>query len=381
MKQNTEKNLLANPLFMSFALLAVVGLVCWFLQLTKGLQLTNLNNFNTWGLYITGFTIFTGIAAGSLIFASSAYLFPGMAEFKPYTRIASFVGAIGGVVAAGLFIIVDIGNPARAWYMITSANISSPMFWDAIILASYVIIGIMFTRQLMMVYDGQREESSIKTISIAAFIAGLLVMVTSFIFALQVARPMWNDPVQPVSFLAAAIVVALALLIVIYSILNKSGYIKMSPDKLAKLGKIAAVFLLFELFLVLGEVALGLYAGAGEQNQIIKWLIAGEGQLFFWLELIAIIAGVVLLLNKNPQILVPGAVAAIFGIFMVKYNLLQAQLLNPIITYAGPPGYGAGAGVYIPSLIEIGVSLGIVSIGALLIMVGLNKLTLGEKVS
>jgi molybdopterin-containing oxidoreductase family membrane subunit len=381
MQQNTEKNLLVNPLFITFTLLAIIGLVCWFMQLTKGLQLTNLNNFNTWGLYITGFTLFTGIAAGSLIFASSAYLFQTMEEFKPYARIASFVGAIGGVVAAGLFVIVDIGNPGRAWYMITSANISSPMFWDAVILTSYVIIGIIFTRQLMMVNDGEKDEGSLKTIAIIAFIAGLLVMATSFIFSLQIARPMWNDPVQPVSFLAAAIVAALALLIIIYTVLDKSGYIKISPDKLAKLGKIAAAFMLFELFVILGEVAIGFYSGAGEHNEIIKWLVAGEGKLFFWLELIALIAGVALLLNKNPQMLLFGAVLALFGIFMLKYNLIQAPLLNPIITYAGPPGYGAGLGVYVPSLIEFGVSLGIISLGGLLIMIGLDKLTLGEKIS
>jgi molybdopterin-containing oxidoreductase family membrane subunit len=379
MNTKTEKQIYTKPLFIIFALLAVIGLVCWVMQLTKGLQLTNLNNYNTWGLYIIGFMIFTGIAAGSLIFASSTYLFQSMAEYKPYTRIAAFVGAIGSVVAAGLFIIVDIGNPERAWYIITSANIASPMFWDTIILAAYVVIGILFTRQLMMVHEGQKTEASLNSISIVAFIAGLMVMVTSFVFALQVARPMWNTPVQPVSFLAAAMVAAFALLIIIFAILNKSGYIEISSDKLSKLGKIAGFFLFFELFVVLGETAIGLYAGAGEESAIIHWLIAGEGTVFFWVELIAVIAGIILLLNKNPKTLVLGAAVAIFGIFMIKYNLLQAQLLNPLISYAGPPGYSGGEGVYLPSLIELGVSVGIISLGGLLVMIGLDKLNLGKQ--
>lgn len=379
MNQKAEKQVFTKPLFIIFALLTVVGLVCWFLQLTKGLQLTNLNNYNTWGLYIIGFMIFTGIAAGSLIFASSAYLIKGMEEYKPYTRIASFVGAIGSVVAAGLFIIVDIGNPERAWYIITSANIASPMFWDTIILAAYVVIGILFTRQLMMVHEGQKTEASINTISIVAFVAGLMVMVTSFVFALQVARPMWNNPVEPVSFLVAALVAAFALLIIIFAVLNKSGYIEISSDKLSKLGKLAGVFLLFELFVVLGETSIGLYAGSGEEAEIIHWLVSGEGVAFFWIELIAIIAGIVLLFNKKPSTLFLGASVAIFAVFMIKYNLLQAQLLNPLITYAGPPGYGGGEGVYLPSMIEVGVSVGIIAMGGLLVMIGLDKLSLGKK--
>ncbi len=378
MNQKAEKQLFTKPLFLIFALFAVIGLVCWFLQLTKGLQLTNLNNYNTWGLYIVGFVIFTGMAAGSLIFASSACLIKAMEEFKPFARVASFVGAIGSVVAAGLFVIVDIGNPGRVWHFVTSANISSPMFWDFLILFAYIIIGIFFTRQLVMVHEGG-EEKSLKTISIIAFIAGLLVMATSFIFALQVARPLWNNPVQPISFLAAAIVIAFSLLTIILANLNKNSYIKINNEQLSKIGRIAAAFLAIELFVVLGELAIGMYAGAGENSEIVRWLISGEGAPFFWVEIIAVILGIALLLNKNPKILVTGAVVAILGVFMIKYNLLQAQLLNPLITYAGPPGYSGGEGVYLPSLIELGVSLGIVSIGGLLVMIGLDKLNLGAK--
>ncbi|MFB6468120.1 NrfD/PsrC family molybdoenzyme membrane anchor subunit [Cytobacillus sp. Hz8] len=363
-----------------FSALTILGIVCWVLQLTRGLQLTNLNNFSTWGLYIIGFMLFTGIAAGSLIFTSSAYLFKGMEEYKPYTRISSYVGAICGVLAAGLFIIVDIGNPERAWHIISSANITSPMFWDTIILLCYVIIGIYFTRQLMIVQEGKKDEKSLKVISLVAFIAGLAVMVTSFVFALQVARPLWNNPVQPLSFLAAAIVIALSLLIIIFAILNKSGYIVMSRSHLKKLGILAGSILLFELCVVLGEAVIGLYAGSGEESNISSWLVTGSGAPFFWVEIVSIVLGAVLFLYKNPATTVTGAGVSIFAIFMIKYNLLQAQLLNPLITYAGPTGYNASQaslGVYIPSLIEVGVSIGIVALGGLLVLIGLNKLNLG----
>ncbi|MCO1601197.1 NrfD/PsrC family molybdoenzyme membrane anchor subunit [Desulfosporosinus nitroreducens] len=54
-----------------------------------------------WGLYIVGFMIFTGIAAGSLLFAATPYLFK-LEEFKPYSRIASYLGAVASIVAASL---------------------------------------------------------------------------------------------------------------------------------------------------------------------------------------------------------------------------------------------------------------------------------------
>src|SRR5690606_9949567 len=134
MSAQTRKSI--NISLAVFSVLAVIGVVCWILQLTKGLQMTNLGTTNMWGLYITGFMIFTGVAAGSLFFASVPYLFR-LDEFKPYCRISAYVGAVSSIVAASLFIIVDIGNPERVWLFITSGNFTSPMFWDFIILLSY----------------------------------------------------------------------------------------------------------------------------------------------------------------------------------------------------------------------------------------------------
>ncbi|NLB88246.1 MAG: polysulfide reductase NrfD, partial [Syntrophomonadaceae bacterium] len=199
---NTKTSTSINTSNIILAALAILGGICWGIQLTKGLQVTNLGTSNMWGIYIVGFMIFTGVAAGSLLFASAPYLF-NLDEFKPYSRIAAFLAAISSIVVASLFIMVDIGSPWRVWLFITSGNFSSPMFWDFIILASYMIISVIFTYQLIKVKEGSKDESSLKTIALIAFIAGLLVVVTSFVFSMQNARPIWNTPVQPVSFLVA----------------------------------------------------------------------------------------------------------------------------------------------------------------------------------
>lgn len=362
------------------ALLTVLGIVCWILQFTQGLQMTNLNNYNTWGLYIVGFVIFTGVGAGSLLVVSSAWLFSPFKEFRPYTRIACFVGALGSLIAAGLFIVTDIGNPERAWEMIIYMNITSPVIWDTVILGSYVVIGIIYTRQLILVHQGKKEEKSLTVISVIAFIAGLLVTVTALAFAVQVARPMWNNPAEPASFLMAAVVVALCTLILVYTALQAKGYISIEDSVLSKMGRFGALFLAGELVVVLSETVIGLYAGSGEEAEVIHWLITGEGALFFFVELFAIVLGIALLLKGTKNVLVAGAVVGFFAVFMIKYNLLQAQLSHPLIKYAGPSVYNVGVAVYLPSLLEIGLSIGIVGFCVLLVMIGLNQLNLGDDV-
>lgn len=365
----------------TLAVLTIFGIVCWVLQLVKGSQLSHLNNYMPWGLYVIGFMLFTGIVAGSLIFTSSAYLFKVMEKYKPYTRISSYVGVLCGLIGAGLFISVDMGNPQRGLNIILAANITSPQVWDTIVLMVYGVIGTLFTRQLLLVWEGKKEEKSLQAISGAAFLAGLLVVVTSFVFAVQAACPLWNNLViVPVSFLAAALVAAWSVLILTFAFLNKISYIRMSSEDLKSLGNIAAIFLLFELFTVLCEIGIGLYADGGKDSNIIRWLVAGKGAPFFLMEIISIVVALGAFARKtaNATVSVVGASAAIFAIFMIKYNFLQAQLLNPLLSYAGPAGYNPlRLGVYLPSIIEIGVFVGIVSLVSLLALIGLNKLNLG----
>lgn len=377
---STETRKSINISLAVFSVLAVIGVVCWILQLTKGLQMTNLGTTNMWGLYITGFMIFTGVAAGSLFFASVPYLFR-LDEFKPYCRISAYVGAVSSIVAASLFIIVDIGNPERVWLFITSGNFTSPMFWDFIILLSYMVISVIFTRQLILVHEGKKDEKSVKPIAVLAFAAGILVFVTSFVFSFQTARPMWNTPAQPLSFLLAAFAVALAVLIILAFILNKIGYIHMPVPLISKMAKLCALLLAAELLIIIGEVLVGLYPGAGGEYEAVSWLVAGGGAIRFWLEMAAVVGALILLTRQASEkggTILFGAIFAFAAVYLIKSNFLQAELFHPLLNYAGPVMYGDGAFYYIPSLIEIGVSVGIVSLGAFLLVIGLRALKLGE---
>lgn len=360
-----------------FAILAVIGAVSWWFQLREGFVITNLSTLNMWGLYVSGFMIFTGVAAGSLIFAAVPFLFK-LDEYKPYTRIAAFLALVSTIVA-GFFITADIGNPQRAWLFITSGNLSSPILWDFIILSIYTILSIIFIRQLLLVEDKKKEEGSLMPIALLSFIAGMLVVITSLVFTLQVARPLWNSPMQPLSFLIAALVATLAVLIILLVVLNKNGYINMPVNLLSKMGKLAAVLLCVELIFVFSELFIGLYAGAGHEYSTVQWLVIGDGAIGFWLQIAAMAIAIILLSKKHSQVgggLLAGAMTAMVAIYLIKSNLLQAELFNPTLELPGPAHYGETTGAYIPSLLEIGLSVGLISFGICLLLVGIQKLNL-----
>ncbi|MEG2533180.1 MAG: NrfD/PsrC family molybdoenzyme membrane anchor subunit [Gordonibacter sp.] len=380
MTESTTPKRPSNALWLGvFGALALVGIVSFIMQLTQGLQVANLGNDITWGLYIVGFLVFTGVAAGCLLFASAPFMFSNLAAYRPYARVASFTAVACGCVCAGLFIISDTGNPLRAFSILTSFQFASPLFWDTVILIAYVVLGIVFTLMLVKVAKGEKTEESVRPLAIAVFVAALLVTVTALAFALQVARPTWNNPGLVLSFFAAAVVAGGSLLTIVYTVLDRSGYLPMDEQVSRGFSRVVALFLVAELVFVLAEVFSGLYIGIGEEATVAAWLVSGPGALFFWVELACFAGGIALLLQKAPALRVAGAALAFVAVFLVKYNMLQAQLHNPLIGFAGPVAApGAPAGAYFPGLIEWGVAMGIVGIGLFILTLGLSKLKLGK---
>lgn len=351
--------------------LALVGGFSWLLQLVYGAGITNMNNFVPWGLYIVGFMIFTGVAAGSLMLAGAAWLFDSLAGYRPYTKIITFLGVFCGLVGAGLFIFVDLGNPQRGIYMLLSPNLSSPQVWDAGILSLYGLTGSLLMYKLWMVSQGKAVAADMKNISRLAIGAGLLVIVTSFAFVLLVSSPAWNNPGEPVSFLFAAVIAALAVLMLALSHLQKVAYCAVPEPLVSRMGYVASLLLALELIFLVGEACIGFYAPYGEEAETVFWQLTGKGAAFYWAEILAILMGCMALARSKVK---AGSWLALLAVFLIKYNLLQSQQLNPLLPFAGPSVYNPPAlGVYIPSLPEVGTALGIVAVACIMGIIGLVK--------
>lgn len=361
-----------------FGVLTVVGLVAWFIQLTKGLVLSDLGDNKVWGLYIVGFMFFTGVAAGSLIMASFPHV-ANLTQYKPYTKIASFVAAVSSVIAAGLFILVDIGNPLRLWNMIIHANFQSPLIWDAIILIGYAFLSIYFLSRLIQLDTDSAQENSVKKWAWVSLIAGLLVGITANVFALQISKPSWYSGLQPFSFTVAAIIAGIALLILLGILLKSKQYISMENDLLDKMGKVVAAFLVFDLAIVATDLVTTAYPGTPEGLTYIQYIFTGGGAPLFWIQVGSALLAIIILLSSSMNVrrIGIGSLLALVAIFMQKFSMLMAGFALPLITYAGPLMHGGNG--YFPSLVEFGVAIGIISLGALLLMIGFKRLPLQSR--
>ena len=120
------------------AVLTVVGIALWAVQLSGGMVQTGMRNMDSWGLYITMFMFFVGLSAGGLIISSIPRAF-GMQGFGGISKVAVWTSICCTVLAIG-FVVVDLGQPLRVWELFAYSNLVSPIMWDIVVLFVYLIL-------------------------------------------------------------------------------------------------------------------------------------------------------------------------------------------------------------------------------------------------
>ncbi len=137
------------------ACVVAAGLCFYLRQLDQGLAITGLSHDVSWGLYIAQFTFFVGVAASAVMVVLPYYLH----DDKHFGRIAilgEFL-AIAAVVMCILFILVDLGQPARVFNIILYPSPRSLMFWDTISLSGYLLLNAIVA---FVTLRAEREESA-----------------------------------------------------------------------------------------------------------------------------------------------------------------------------------------------------------------------------
>ena len=130
---------------------AGVGLLgySWANQLISGIGLSGLNTPVSWGVYITSFVFWVGIAhSGTLI---SAILFLFRAKWRQSIYRAAEAMTVFAVMTAGLFPIIHLGRAWHAYWLfpypnerLLWPNFRSPLVWDVFAVTTYFTVSSLF---------------------------------------------------------------------------------------------------------------------------------------------------------------------------------------------------------------------------------------------
>jgi Ni/Fe-hydrogenase subunit HybB-like protein len=343
------------------------GFISWLREVHLGSGLmTGLSRDVTWGLHVGQLTFFVGVAASAVMVTLPYYLH----DFKAFGKVAilgEFL-AVSAVLISMLSVFAIMGQPTRIWNVLLYATPNSIIFWDLVVLSTYLTLNILCGWTVLGAErKGVPPPAWIKPFLFFAIIwAPLIHMVTAFIFAGLPGRHHWLTSLQAAHFLATAFAAGPALLIILSMIVKKAGRFDPGSIAIQTLAKIATYALIIHIFFIGLEFFTAFYSGIPGNMRTLEYLYTGlEGHTelvpVMWTSSILALTGLVLLLTpaarKNDKALFLAALAVFISIWLDKgfCFVVSGFIPNPFERVTG----------YWPTLNEFFVAAGCWGVGFL----------------
>jgi molybdopterin-containing oxidoreductase family membrane subunit len=363
------------------ALLAVVGagVTVFLWQLKMGLMITGMSRDVSWGFYIANFTYMVGVAAGGVMVVLPYYLH----NYKAYGRI-TIMGeflAIASIVVCELLVFVDMGQPMRLPNVFLYPTFHSILLYDIIVLNVYLLLNIVVGWNVLEAErNGVHYQKWLKPfIYLSIPWAVSIHTVTAYLYCGQPGRGFWLTAILAPRFLASAFAAGPSLLILLCLFVRKVTKFDPGKEQIQSLAKTVAYAICINVFFFLCEVFVAFYSNIPEHMDHILYLFAGlhgKGNLVIWmwssmaLMLIGIILTVVPATRKNETTLAAACVVIIAGTWIDKgLGMISGGFVpNPLHE----------VNEYVPTIPEIGITLSIYALGALVLTL-LYKIVVGIK--
>ena len=340
----------------ALAVILVLFASVTLLRFTRGLgAVTNLSDRFPWGLWI-GFDVLCGVglAAGAFTLTAIVHVF-NLRRFEPIVRPTVLTGFLGYLlVIAGL--LLDLGQPWRIWHALVFWNPHSVMFEVAWCVMLYTaVLALEFAPVVLERLRLERPRRLLRAAATPLVIAGVILSTlhqsslgSLYLIVPAKLHPLWYTPLLPVLFFVSAIGAGIGM-VILESYLSQRAFgrhLEMELLEPLARGMVVAlgVYGLLRLIVLMQNGAIGGLAAPGY-----------EGWMFLLEALVGIVLPVGLLLfervRTNPTGLVVASLLAVLGFVINRLN----------VSVTGMEG---AAGVqYVPSWMEVTVSLGLVGMG------------------
>ncbi len=377
----------------------VIGAFAYVRQLRKGLVVTSMRDYASWGIYISNFVFFVAISlVGSLI--TAIFRLAKVPWRTPLTRISEMI-AVSAITFAALIIIVDMGRPERLLNLLIHGRLQSPIIWDVIVISTYFCISLFMLyvtllpdirvmikmrdklgkpfsklyRWLGTFWKGTVEQEKIRDRVITMLciiiipVAFCIHTVTSWLFATTY-RPGWDSTNFGAYFISGAFLVGAGGVVVAMYVFRKAYRLEkyITDMHFEKMGRIVVLLALLYLYFNINEYLVPAFKMKKPEAEHLRGLFGGEFAPLFWFAiLVGMILPIIILVFKKGRRPLPMFIAGIMvvvGAWFKRYLIVTPTLLHPFLPmYDVPESYHH----YFPSWEEWAISLGSLA-GALLII-------------
>ena len=385
-----EKDELTRFWFFILIMFVGVGLWGWFIQIDKGLGVTGMRDYVSWGMYIANFVFFVAVSLVGFLISSTLHLLK-INWAKPVSRVAEQV-AIAGVALAGLIIVMDMGRPDRLLNVFLHGRFASPIVWDVTVVTTYLTISVLLfyiplIPDLALLRDRLGSEvpkwkmkiytilalgwngnaKQYKTVYHAMRVLMLLIIpvglsihtVTSWLFAATL-RSGWDTTILGPYFVAGAFVAgSAAVIMLMYAYRIRYGLKDYFEDiHFDQMGKTVVFVSLVYLYFNINEFLVPGYKMKLAEGVHLTNLFTGSFSSMFWIvQVVGLVLPIILLLLKYFRKPLPIAIISFFVLvsaWFKRYLIVIPTMEHPFLPVQNVP---ENFHTYTPTSIEIMITL------------------------
>ena len=383
----------------------VVCLFAYTTQLRKGLIVTGLRDYTSWGMYIANFVFFVATSLVGMLISSVLGLI-GIKWIKPIGRIAEII-AIAFAAVAGLVIVSDMGRPDRLPYVFMFGRVQSPILWDVTVVTTYFVLSLLLwflplipdiavakTRLpgrppfLIKAYEllsfkWVHHEEQNRVLNRAVRVLLILIIptafaihtVTSWLFAVT-PRAGWDSTIFGPYFISGAFVSGTAALIIAmyFFRVNYKFQNYLTDLHFEKIARILVLVSIVYLYFNLNEFLVPAYKMKQFDAIHLKELFTGEYAPLFWgVQIIGLVLPVILLLFRPLRKPLPVFIISLFAFaasWLKRFIIVVPPQAHPYLPIQNvPPEWH----IYKPTITETAITLASMIL-VLIIITVLSKL-------
>lgn len=346
----------------------VLGAVSWLAYMGQGGAVMGMRDYIPWGLWFTNYMYYIGLSAGGLVVYASVHLF-GAEQFGPLSRLAVLqAGTL--VMLALLGILSDMEMPWRAISFVLTPNPTAPFVYTGSAAGTYMVICFI---DLWVLISGKGGHKLAHTMTLIALpFAIYLHTTTAFVLALNKSQELWHSAVMVPIFLTSATASGIALLMIFAYVIQKFTELKFKPSMFRSLATLLCTVIIIDLFLLVVEILHVLWLTSAKPGHVVRMLefLTGRYAGVFLPVLVLGIGAFVLLAKRStrhlPAIQLTASVMYVVAIYFKRYALMT---MGVSISAMGQP-----SPVYVPSLVEVLLALGILAFGLLFVTIAVKVL-------
>ncbi|MBN2320909.1 MAG: polysulfide reductase NrfD [Acidobacteria bacterium] len=361
------------------AAFTVIGFLATLYVIDKGIWVTGMTNRIPWGVQIVMAVYYIGLSAGSLVISGLYGVF-GKLEYKPFARIAVYIAMLF-LIAGLLSILTDQGRMDRVFIQpFVHFNLQSMFSINPLLYSGHILICVIYLWALFT----ERKKTTKVVATLAFGWAFCVHSGTGAIFGFG-ARMLYESPLLPAAFVAAAMASGTALMIITIVVLFRITNRHVDDALILWLGRFLAIILLVVLYFLFMENAYRVYV-VELREAALYYLFGGWHAILFWFGLIIIgccIPMFILFRNKtgnSVRWVLIASIMVVFGILCERYVIVLPGLMHPPEMFPGMlvTGTGVPEGIapYSLSVVEVLQALGVFGAIGFLFVWGLKAFKL-----